>query len=618
MIFHKLLPAFLVILAAAPAALADDEVPVDKSICVDKPAGGALGDRASGTAVAGDASTLVVGAPDDDSASGSVTVYVRSGTTDFKTWSAGTALTAPADVTDFGSAVALGGSKVAAASEAADGSVSLSLYTLPATTAEPDYTITTNLVAAGLGRPVALALTADTLLVGVGASAEILRYTLTTAGIWELTETISPGADITGFGTSLSLSGSLLAVGAPGAGTNGAGEVYLYEKTTVGAAVSWAFKFKLVSPTVRDHGAFGTAVAVGAGTVAVGEPGDTTLFGRAYVFYKSGSNWLAEPVIAADDRAVGDQFGSSIAVSSDLREVIIGQKALTKVGAAYVFARHAPDTAATQRVKSPLTGTADGSFGAPGVPLAAGDGVAFAGDPGVDCVNVLNLKRTTDRAPRFIKVPPATGNTLEANTLGGSTYTVTASLGDDDGEAMLLAWTIDGATGPTAKIPAGTPFSGGAWYLKGTLSVGEHTIKATLTNNPAKAGLTAATFSTVITVTDTAAPVVQRIIASPPTLPHSDPSLRSINLKVNGFEASDRINWKILSVYCNEGSKTDGQPNWRLSGSHGLWLRGGCRSKKHDRVYVITVDVWDDAGQHSQGTARVTVPHKAGKSSKKK
>ena len=86
-----------------------------------------------------------------------------------------------------------------------------------------------------------------------------------------------------GFGASIALSNGIVAVGAPGAGDNGAnsGAAYLFSADT-GAQL-----FKLLPTDGGDGDAFGTSVAIDAGVVAVGamfEDGFTEDGGAVYLF----------------------------------------------------------------------------------------------------------------------------------------------------------------------------------------------------------------------------------------------------------------------------------------------------------------------------------------------
>lgn len=91
---------------------------------------------------------------------------------------------------------------------------------------------------------------------------------------------------------------------------------------------------------------FGFSVAVSGNTALVGVPGDDTAgganTGSSYVFVRSGSGWGQQARLIADDRAAGDAFGSSVALTGDT--ALIGAykddtAAGTNAGSAYLFER---------------------------------------------------------------------------------------------------------------------------------------------------------------------------------------------------------------------------------------------------------------------------------------
>jgi len=181
------------------------------------------------------------------------------------------------------------------------------------------------------------------------------------------------------FGTAVALSGDLLAVGAPledsaASGVNAgdpanddaqnAGAVYVLHR--VGTA--WAQEAYLKPSTTRAGDNFGAAVALFAGTLAVGAPGESSAArniggaegdtsapgaGAAYVFLRSGIGWSQEAYVKASNTAAGDQFGGAVALSTDtlavgaIYETGTGKgvdadpqmRTTTFTGAAYVYHR---------------------------------------------------------------------------------------------------------------------------------------------------------------------------------------------------------------------------------------------------------------------------------------
>ncbi len=104
---------------------------------------------------------------------------------------------------------------------------------------------------------------------------------------------------------------------------------------------------------------FGHSVAISGNTAVVGAPGDNANQGSAYVFVRSGTTWSLQQKVTAADRAVGDKFGHSVAISGNAlgnTTIVIGApfdniNSYTHQGSAYVFERIWPGTSWTQAQK---------------------------------------------------------------------------------------------------------------------------------------------------------------------------------------------------------------------------------------------------------------------------
>lgn len=153
------------------------------------------------------------------------------------------------------------------------------------------------------------------------------------------------------FGQSIHLSedGNTLIVGAY-AKTNGVnvgqGAAYIYTRS----AGVWTLKTKLLASDGATNDQFGVRVALSAaGNVAViGAYAHTVTAnqqGAVYVFALSGSTWTQQAKLLASDAAVGDIFGLRVAISSDGQYIVVGAQnkngTYTQQGAAYVFTKSA-------------------------------------------------------------------------------------------------------------------------------------------------------------------------------------------------------------------------------------------------------------------------------------
>jgi hypothetical protein len=167
---------------------------------------------------------------------------------------------------------------------------------------------------------------------------------------WQLVRkiTVSDGATSDHFGFSVSLSGSMLAVGAPDNNEYGsdAGLVYIFERN-LGGADQWGLLCKVASANLSAGDHFGYSVSLDLNLLAVGAYGDKPNgvgTGAAYVFHMNkGSSWFGQVAqLQASDAASGDQFGIAVSVSGD--RVLVGahmddNEHGTDAGGAYLFAR---------------------------------------------------------------------------------------------------------------------------------------------------------------------------------------------------------------------------------------------------------------------------------------
>jgi len=144
---------------------------------------------------------------------------------------------------------------------------------------------------------------------------------------------LAPGAEWKDhFADSVSVSDGVLVAGAPGDddGGSASGAAYLYHQEET----AWLLVTKLVASDATLYDQFGTAVALRAGVVVAGAPGDDPHgdnSGAACLFKRLGTGWFQVAKYVASDSGSGWFFGFSVGVSGDT--AVVG----TGGGAAYVF-----------------------------------------------------------------------------------------------------------------------------------------------------------------------------------------------------------------------------------------------------------------------------------------
>jgi len=110
------------------------------------------------------------------------------------------------------------------------------------------------------------------------------------------------------YGTSVAISGDLAVAGAPGHNTSG--RVYVYRFSSN----QWSFEAMLTASDASsfNYDSFGQSVHTNGGKILVGSPGKNFYQGAAYVFSRSGNNWVEEAILTAADGEEADGLGCSV------------------------------------------------------------------------------------------------------------------------------------------------------------------------------------------------------------------------------------------------------------------------------------------------------------------
>lgn len=325
---------------AASADISCASVELDQKIVA--PRGGPTDQFGHAVAISGD--LAVVGARYEADASGirsgAAYVFLRTGTT----WALEARLQAADALADdfFGSSVAISGDTVvvgAPGDDEAPGSGTGAAYVFTRTLAGPTatWTQTVKLVDAAptasdeFGRSIAISGDYavigspgdDDLASGAGAAHVFTRV----AGVWSFASklTASDGASGDAFGSSVSIDGSSIAVGAPldnNGLTSDEGSAYVFVST---GPATFSQQAKIAPTSSLEAGdQFGYAVVIDGDTLACGVPFDdqglfpsTADVGRVFVYTRTGTTWtqraqLTEAVPDEDRR-----FGGALALDGD-------------------------------------------------------------------------------------------------------------------------------------------------------------------------------------------------------------------------------------------------------------------------------------------------------------
>ncbi len=251
------------------------------------------------------------------------------------------------------------------------------------------------------GSSVALSADGNTVIVGArredagGTNAGAAYVFTRSGGVWTQQAKILSDDIQTqdNFGASVSLSsdGNTAIVGANRETTGGAsaGAAYVFTRS----AGIWTQQAKIQSDDIQGGDSFGFAVSLSSegDTAIVGSISEDTggsSAGATYVFTRSGGIWTEQAKIQGSDTEAGDNFGSSVALSSDGDTAIVGSTyedtGGTSAGSAYVFTRSGGIWTEQAKIQSDDIET-DDLFGL-SVALSADGTTAIMGAYGEDTV----------------------------------------------------------------------------------------------------------------------------------------------------------------------------------------------------------------------------------------
>ncbi|MDD5140928.1 MAG: CHRD domain-containing protein [Verrucomicrobiales bacterium] len=222
----------------------------------------------------------------------------------------------------------------------------------------------------------------------------------------------------------------------------------------------------------------------------------------------------------------------------------------------------------------------------------------------------------------------------------GQPTNLTAQVSSATGDALTVTWTVNGVNVQTNQVPQGSTTNAVDVVLAANLELGTNIVGVTVADST---GGQTSCESTII-VQDTIAPVIINKTVSPAKLWPPNHKMVPIRISVVTQDACCVDKWTIVSVTSNEtviksngknngNSKAKGKnghgnsnnngngngsgntsPDWIITGDHGLSLRAERAGTGSGRVYTITVQAQDCAGNLSApATLTVTVPHDQGK-----
>ena len=152
----------------------------------------------------------------------------------------------------------------------------------------------------------------------------------------------SDGMPYDWFGSSVSIDGDIILIGAPAEDGNGynSGSAYVFIRKNN----SWCEQAKLLGSNATAEAVFGWSVCLSGDTALVGAWEDDTTApsaGAAYVFTRSNDTWTQQAQLLASDGGCAEYFGMAVSLSGDI--ALIGTPGDhingSYSGSAYLFRR---------------------------------------------------------------------------------------------------------------------------------------------------------------------------------------------------------------------------------------------------------------------------------------
>ena len=276
--------------------------------------------------------------------------------------------------------------------------------------------------------------------------------------------TASDAAEFDQFGWSVAISGDTVVVGAFSDDDNGSrsGSAYILERNQ-GGVDNWGEVKKLTASDAAEGDFFGYSVGISGDMVVVSALLDDAFTGSAYVFERNvggADNWGEMKKLTVSDAAGGDNFGNSVAISSDT--VVVGANRDdddgSSSGSAYLFERNVGGADNWGEVKKlSASDVAQGDVFGSSVAISGDTAVVGAenkADVGFQSGAAYLFERNTGGADNWGEVKKLSafdadatdvfGNSVAVN---GNTIVVGALLDNDDGADSGSAYLFDRNTG---------------------------------------------------------------------------------------------------------------------------------------------------------------------------
>jgi hypothetical protein len=173
---------------------------------------------------------------------------------------------------------------------------------------------------------------------------------------------------------------------------------------------------------------------------------------------------------------------------------------------------------------------------------------------------------------------------------------------------LTVIWNVDGVTVLTNLVSANGPPTTANLVFARTFTPGAHAVRVTVSD-----GKDSVTAETTVTVeADVTAPVITSVGASPDVLWPPDHRMVPVTVNVSASDDCGDFTSRIIEVTSNEPPSSpfsgDAVSGWEITGPLSAYLRAERSGAGGGRVYSITIECQDTAGNRTTQNVTVGVP----------
>lgn len=267
----------------------------------------------------------------------------------------------------------------------------------------------------------------------------------------------------------------------------------------------------------------------------------------------------------------------------------------------------------------PATNAANGGSVTGSVVLTTNENWDLLG--GLDYINISTAANTNgeirgqlvpvDTLPTVV-CPQSTN--AQCQGPGGTPVNLTTVVSSVDGNALTVVWTANGIAVQTNMVALGASTNATSISLNGLYQFGTNIVVVSVSDGIAPP----VTCTVQVAIIDTIPPVITSASITPDVLWPPNHKLIPVQVSISATDTcSTNVITKIASITSSEDVLAKGSghtsPDFEITGDLTALLRAERSGKdKEGRVYTITVEAIDEAGNISETNLLVTVPHDQG------